>query len=477
MIIIFTILAGFTGCQLVDVLDQDPMYQLDLEGAITTPEMAELALNGTYSKLSGVSLNYTYAMLSGSFMSGTMLRQSYVTSGNIIYMSERFLNILSYSSFGDEEWSADYGIIKNVNFLLKALEGISEDRFAAGRKAEIIGESHFLRALAYFRLLVQFGEYWDPASAYGVIIRTDLPAVSSAVRARATVAESYTEIFKNLTVALAQAPAYTKSTQASVQAAKALKAKVLFYQGEWAAAATAADEAITDKNPLENKYADVFKNASTSKEVLFCRDFGTNELSSVTSYTEKAFGVGHWGPTDSYMAVIAGDPREDAVVWNKNVVYNELPYNINTVKKMYKSGGVVPVLFLRTAELYLIRAEALARSNASVADAWAPVRALRNRAGSTSIGEPATREALMDEIFNEWLIEMSFENWHEWFAVQRFGKLFEQNKSLSDQLALELKKGQGFYDAYIQRATWRRIYNIPTREIDANPACVQNPGY
>ena len=56
---------------------------------------------------------------------------------------------------------ADYNIIKNVNYLLTALEGINDSDFEEGRKDEIIGECHFLSALAYFRVLRQFGEYWD----------------------------------------------------------------------------------------------------------------------------------------------------------------------------------------------------------------------------------------------------------------------------------------------------------------------------
>ena len=48
ILIVFSIIIGLTNCQLVDVLEQDPMYELDLENAITSPEMAELALTGTY---------------------------------------------------------------------------------------------------------------------------------------------------------------------------------------------------------------------------------------------------------------------------------------------------------------------------------------------------------------------------------------------------------------------------------------------
>lgn len=476
--ILLIMIISLTNCQLVDVLDQDPMYRLDLEGAITTPDMAELALTGTYRYLPSTGMNYIYPVFSGSFMGGTMVRQDFITGTvNAIYFAERFLNVLSYSTFGNGEWENCYNIIKNANFLLTALDGIGESDFATGRKAEMIGECHFLIAFAYYRLLRQFGEYWDPASQYGLLIRNELPAVSNAVKARANVADSYTEIFTHLNIALTQAPDYTVSTRGSKQAARALRAEVLFLQGEYAEAAVAAEEAISAVNPLEDSYADVFAKAESSKEIIFSRGFGTEEASGVSYYLEAACGDGYWGPTESYMELIAGDPRESVVVGQTDVTWRENTYpNRNVVKKLYRGDGVaMPTLFMRTAELYLIQAEALARSNASIADAWSPILALRIRAGSSDLTQPATRDALMEEIFKEWLVEMSFENWHEWFAVQRFDKLFVMNQSLAQQLADEEEDGDP--EAFRQRIKWRRIYNIPTNETSANSACLPNPGY
>ena len=116
--------------------------------------------------------------------------------------------------------------------------------------------------------------------------------------------------------------------------------------------------------------------------MIFCRDFGSDELSYITYYPEQAFNSGLWGATESYMNIIEGDPRKDMVITNKDITYKEENQNVNVVSKMYRSGDAVPVIFLRTAELYLIKAESLARSNAAIADAWAPVKELRERAGS-----------------------------------------------------------------------------------------------
>ena len=83
----------------------------------------------------------------------------------------------------------------------------------------------------------------------------------------------------------------------------------------------------------------------------------------------------------------------------------------------------------------------------------------------------------MDEIFKEWWIEMAFENWHEWFAVQRFDRLLEMNESVAEQLEKEQEKGDSFAQTYLEQLEWKKIYSIPTGEVNANPACEQNPGY
>ena len=58
---------GVSSCQLVDVLDQTPEFEADLDGAITTPAAVELALNGIYYSLHGNVFNVIFPNVSGSF--------------------------------------------------------------------------------------------------------------------------------------------------------------------------------------------------------------------------------------------------------------------------------------------------------------------------------------------------------------------------------------------------------------------------
>ena len=134
--------------------------------------------------------------------------------------------------------------------------------------------------------------------------------------------------------------------------------------------------------------------------------------------------------------------------------------------------------------MQLMKAEALMRTNASIAAAYEPIRMLRTRAGAPVV-VPATRAELEDAIFNEWLIEMSFENWHEWFLMLRFAGLKEANPDFSRLLAMnrmlreayekEVKAGKG--EEYLERIKSRRIDAIPTSEINSNLESKQNPGY
>ena len=87
----------------------------------------------------------------------------------------------------------------------------------------------------------------------------------------------------------------------------------------------------------------------------------------------------------------------------------------------------MPVIFSRVSELYLIKAEALYRSGASISEAYAPIRKLRERAGAEII-LPANNEELETAIFNEWMLELSFENWHEWFAMIRFCRIHRETR-------------------------------------------------
>lgn len=109
-------------------------------------------------------------------------------------------------------------------------------------------------------------------------------------------------------------------------------------------------------------------------------------------------------------------------------------------------------VFYRYADVLLMRAEALLRSNRA-AEAVAPVTLVRARAGLAALS-PVTLDNLLDELGREFY----WEN-HRRTDLIRFGKFLQpwQEKAQSDPKRL--------------------LFPIPNRSLAANPNLVQNPGY
>ena len=475
-IVLFTFL--LVGCMPDDFLEKLPPYQADLDGAITNAKTAELALIGVYSNLSADAYDSRDIMVEGSFKAGTMRKPEWWTRGNAVWYYERYWPVL-YGN-GSTEWSYDYSLIKNANFLLSALEGIND--FEENRKDEIIGELHFLKALAYERLMLRFTQYWDIDSQLGLIIRNELPSLDNVKQDRATVAESYQMILDELDIAIENCSDYSVCSQASKVAAKALKTRILFQMGRYSDCVESADEVVAhSENGLAPGYSTIFTDYASTGEILFARVFGASEASSLETRI-TSFSSGKWGPSSNYIDLLGDDPRFDAIIGDEVEVdyrYGNAGevYTNHTVKKLVNASNDLPLIYMRTAEIYLLKAEAIYRNGGSYEDAYAPVAVVRARAGADPVPH-ATREEIETAICNEWLIEMSFENWHEYYALRRFGveKLLEQNDILNESLNKAIDKGPDEEAQYRKRIDDFRILSIPSSEINGNPV-EQNPGY
>lgn len=472
-IVAFSAITFFSSCQLVDVLDKKPPYDADLEGAITNANTAELALIGVYSYLPQGSAGWM-DQPAYSFRTGLMSKPTWHTKGNAVYFYERNWPILGSNS--DTEWDQAYNIIKNANFLLTRLDGISD--FKENRRDEMKGELYFLKGFAYHRLLIRYGQHWDLTSRFGLLLREDTPAIGGDKKGRSTVQQSYDIILGYLDDAIRLAPKYGDSGYASNLAAKATKVKVLMDMGRYRDCITLADEVINE-GAMETSYADIFAKANSSKEIIFARKIDKNEASSLMTTRINAIDKAQWGATRSLDSIMNGDPRKAIVIGDSiqvkyEGVLSDL-YRNAPVKKMNNADNNMPIIYLRTAEMFLIKAEAIMRSGGSIADAWAPILRLRNRAGATSV-TPTSQAELEDAIFNEWICELSCENGSEWMAVRRVGidKLISINGLLREAYYIQVAAGTG--DIYRKTIVDKRIFSIPSSEIDSNPI-EQNPGY
>ena len=434
-----------SACDLVEVVDVDPPNNLVPENVANTDENVENLLNGAYAPFNGRDYYLYYetfpGLLSGSMEIRTAGQRSF--ESNAIEVDDIF--VVGF-------WRTFYSVANMSSTVIDLVGELPDEEFAIGRKDEILGEAHFLRAFCHFDALRYFGQFYDLDSDLGIIIRTVVADFTNSAQSRRPVLAVYEQILADLDIAIAQAPDFTLSYLASKTAAKTLKAKVLLFMGRYAEAAALAEEVINEgTRSLEPTFADVFDNGLTSDEVIFMRHTDEVTAGSIQARLKDfTYGFRQIQASDWLVEFMGEDPRvETAFLANQGI------------KKVHNEESLSPTFYLRLSEVYLIQAEALARSGASLEAAKAPLEAVRARAfGEPQPSAATTIDELLEEIYAEIILELSFENGSEWFAGIRFDKIMDIKATVMSE------------NQY--------ILPIPLDEIEANNQLSfrdQNPGY
>lgn len=224
---------------------------------------------------------------------------------------------------------------------------------------------------------------------------------------------------------------------ASQEAAWSLLARVNLYKEDNAKAIEWANKVINSgKFTLTTKaiYPSLFANAKTGSETIFCiaftqvDDYG--KFGSIASmiYSDGNSGWGEEYASSSLRDLMSAHPED--VRWSYIVPSKDASGNVqkkNGIEMYYISkfsfqDGLPnlssPIMF-RLAEMYLIRAEAEAKTNATAAalDDVNTIRKNRGLEGSLYTSVPAGKTAL-DVVLDEKRIEMAFEG-HRTYDVFR----------------------------------------------------------
>ena len=376
-----------------------------------------------------------------------------------------------------------YRLISNANVLINGIAG------ASGPEADkkiIRGQALAYRGWAHFQLVQLWGKRYDatakPNSQAGVPI---LLTNTLEGQPRATVEEVYAQINKDLDTAVVLLAGYTRSGTAAksnfnVNVVKAIKARVALAQQDWGTAATNAAAARDGYLLMSNAdYLAGFNNLSNQEWIWGSRQIddhntffysyfaymSSNFNSTVIRTQPRAINATLWEQ------IPATDIRKQ--MWDKTGATVVIPPSGARVAYQNKkflaksdalSTGDVP--YIRSAEMYLIEAEARARQGQTAAAQDALFTLAKNRnAGyvkSTSAGQ-----ALLDEISFNRRIEL----WGEGF---RFTDLKRLNLPMS-------RAGiSNHLLALIQVVTipagdkqWEWLF--PQDELNANTAVQQNP--
>jgi hypothetical protein len=433
-------------------LNPTPQQNIPTAEALDSPDEIRTAVNGMYDALQNCDGGYCRDLILFPDLYGGNL------SFTGTYSSDREVSrrqVTASNSALPGLWGTAYSGIDRANNVLTALPAL-QGEIPAGEYARLAAEARFVRALNYHNLVKFFG---------GVPIVTTPITVAPANtgQARNTEAEVYAFIEQDLTAAIPALPLAASTSReyqghATSGAARSLLARVYLYQRKWQQAYDLANAVIVSgQYALQADYAGVFTREQTSESV-FEVPFTVTDPGSLAFwfYTSALGGRRGIAPSSALLATLSTSDRRRAVAVQFDA--EGTSYG-NKYEDISSTADDVPVI--RLAELYLIRAEAAARLG-NLAQARADVDVIRNRAGLASLDATAvnTQTLVLQAVLNERRRELFFEG-HWFFDLKRFG---------DQAFAATLLTSLGVTEQ-------RLLFPLPQREIDANPALTQNPGY
>ena len=423
---IFLLCVLATGCD--SMFEKElPPHNLVGENAITNESSAEVALNGIYSYLTSYGTMSAYYISDNEYRTG-LLDSTYRTAFELNQLLEFEMN--DEDGYVSAPWQLVYKMVNAANNFIYNVEKLSESKFGQNRKTEMLAEAKFTRAFAHAFLLRRYGYFWDTNSDYGPIIRLEPSALSNNNQGRSSVKESYEKIFEDLDYAIKYGPEFYSRYRGCATTAKAFKADLLMNrgaEGDYAEAIRLADEVIgSSEFGLEATYRDIFTNGYNSKELMFTRHLKSvpTMMANVGSLL-KLFGGGTYKPSKLFLEILTPKDKRYVVTLDSMVIGNgTLAKKAIVWKKHYITSGDCPMYYMRVAQMYLIKAEAMARTNASIKDCIDVLNVLRERSGNTLFDETdySSLAEVLEEVFRENVRELGMENGGIFYLTVRYNE-------------------------------------------------------
>jgi hypothetical protein len=467
-----------------EYLETRPTTAIDASSVLTSVANATAALNGMHRSM------YMRYNDQGTFGYGTVMLYNEVLGDDYVFSGQSNGWFLSFYRWLDHRnvngnayfpYQFFYRIIANANVLIN---GIDQTPGLQVEKDAIKGQALAYRGWAYFNLVQLYGKRFvkgapntDPGVPLVLTPTTEpLP--------RSTVADVYKQVNADLAAAeslLAGARARADKSNFNVNVVRGLQARVALTQQEWALAASKAVAARTGFTLMSGaQQLEGFSNWSNPEWM-----WGSTQIDDQTEFFT------------AYLAYISYNYNSTNIRTNPKLISSRL-YNTmatNDVRRALwvptptASNSVVPpgglrvafmnqkfrakdfansvgdIPYMRSAEMFLIEAEALARDgkDAEAQTVFTTFMATRVP-GFTR--PTATGAALITLIMNSRRVEL----WGEGFRfldLKRLDLPLDRTGSNHNQaLAVMMNLPAG-------DVAWQ--YVIPQSEINANPNVTQNP--
>jgi len=463
---IFALAAGLSlslySCE--KKLELTPEQDLTEETIFNSPSTARSAVLGIYSTAQTLEFSGSLPQLIGEYMGDNV---EFVGSFPTLQEIRDFTTVSTNTNVSGI-WQVHYQVITRANKVIAQIDnvpGLTDEE-----KSQYAGEAKFMRALAYFQLADLFSQPFQVSNGSNLSVPLVLEDFTGAITfpARNTLNEVHAQIQKDLEEAAAALPSSYDSSidtrgRATKGAAFALLSRLKLYREEWPAAVAAAREALaTGQYALATDYS--FYSKNTAEDVFSIQN---------SAVDNGRTGSGGWA---AYFRPTNVGGRGDAPYSaNLAMAYEAEPGDLRySLKSVGTAADGLSRVFttkypdavnnsdnspvLRTTEVYLNLAEALAHQTALSPEAITILNNLRSRAGLLPKLVFTSQQALIDAILLERRKELAFEG-HRRMDILRY----RQNL-----------RGDSPPAAFGGDKT---ILPIPQREVDNNPSLEPNPGY
>lgn len=450
-----------------DFLSRSPSDARPDTEALSTESALENALNGAYAFMRSVGLYGRDIPVIGDLHADN----TFIETQN----SGRYLQWYDYSVASNDGnatgmWTNAYVTIQRVNRILEAT-------VTGGRVDGIKAEARAIRALMYFNLVRTFAQPYseNPAGPGVPLILAYNPYFLP--DSRNTIDQVYAQIISDLQAAFADAPDYSSSALLSKYAIEGLLAKVYLNKGDYANAKTAAADVIENGGftlVAPTAFAGYWANPSSRTdgvETLFEIDADVVNNNNFDDLGR----IYQFGYNDIYASRQLFNLYRAADV-RTSVLEDATTKTGASAVRVFKfpNGGNDDrdnLKVLRLAEVYLIAAEAAARTSdePGALDYLNDLMAAREP-GFTYASAGAQ---LLTDIITERRKELAFEG-DRLFDLNRLKMPIARIANTGSILA-----GPGNVNLNVPYPDNRRIAPIPQAELQANPGLAdeQNPGY
>ena len=478
-----------TGCS-SDYMDTVPTESVSVTTAAESLDNLYLALNGIHRKMVSQDLSNQGMGGEPGFIIGREAMGDDMTwdtqTWHQGYLTWEFPPNAT-SKYNAGIWETYYKFILNANQILELLD----ENFADSQEElakQIKGECLVIRAWCHFNLVQYYAWPYrngQDNSQAGVPYRT---SSETTAMARNTVEDVYTKIHADLDEALTLLAGIVPNdvNHYSEASAYGMKARVLLTQQRYAEAAEAAVNAINQaqeifgcsimtQSQLMNGFYEIATSTNEAMYAALTQSDQTVYFYSFYAYMSWNFNSSSirtgikcisqstydkMSPTD--LRRQWWDPTGEAEVPASS--YNQRVYQNRKFTARSTADAVGQFAFMRISEMYLIAAEAYARSGQD-AKAKEYFAALMNERDPEYKDSGKTGGALAEEIMNSRRIELWGEGFR-WFDLKRLGLPIDRTGSNFDISYC------GFLHKDPGEDGW--IFEIPKKETDFNPEMVKN---